>query len=1337
MKRRFLAWLLVIAMLVLSMPAYADSQYGKVGVSFDTSKLTFYTSGKLDLSVNLVLDDFNPADPWDSSLRLSFLSRDGESLDNKSIEASPYDWGTSSYLNKVTFDTGISGQDYLKDGGVFNIRVEFITKGEVLGYADTAITIKDAKVEHIEPDDTSDIPGVSYFLTDDGVPDWLDFGVVSNKYTNDGDAETNFATGEFYWKKSNGGDNPTDPDGGDAPGDGESNLPGDIWIGKVADQQSMEALQGDFLHDGRTRVYIDEKYVEIIRKKIEKIAEQSAAIGKLNNVELPDVGAGSDFNTSPYKIDVRGDEFPSTLYINIDSILASVQLLELYMRPDQVVVFNITGTSCDAPADGSNWDGAGAVTLPQFNLYVGGEAGKGSEGAIKFNEHDHCADPELQAQMAQQVIINIPNAKAVYNRHGGQLDASIIAPNAFVKNETTTEGWIVCDHMWIAGGEWHHISQNVKRTADSDLTIRKQVGEGVETQDFEFEVTIHGVALSGSKWRDYFGNKDITNIKLVNHEEKKHVDTVFTVTVKAGESFTIKGLPAGCSYDVKELTTEEGVEQTWKNQSGDINGQDVMVTCKNYKDDEDKEIPEEGSLKIRKRVLYNGKGGKEFSFDFKVTLTPPAGEDWGTSKTFGSYTFTKDGEENTYSTTITLEGSGYTGSVIIEGLPKGTTYTVTELPSGEYTLQGDNDLTGEITGDESVQFVNGNNNTSMPGDLVVVKTVKGTVTEDAVFTFKVTLKGLQDNGQGYYSFSGVRFEKVGNDYVGYVTIKGNGSKTIKGLPAGTTYEVVEEKTEGYTQESADGNTGAIKPETESTAKFVNKNDDGSTEPETGDLEVTKKVTGTAGDTEKEFNFTVTLSDTSINGTYGDMTFEDGVATFTLKHGESKTATGLPADVTYTVTETEANADGYTTTETDSGNGELVVDDKVVVEFENHKDITVVEPAPVKQTVTFDKIVNVKSGDPDEDTTFDFVLEFTGTKEDGIAKPNPTKLETSIEYVKGEINYTGTFDEIEFTEAGTYYFTLSETQYDDDNWTADVESWEITIVVTEEDGELVASTPHGYNETVGDREPARFVNTYEEEEEEEPTPTPTTTPTNTPTNTTPTGNNPTPTPGTVVTPTPTAQITEEPTPTPAPTPVPVTNVEGQKTWQDNDNAGNTRPASITVRLMRDGVQIAQTTVTASNGWKYSFTNLPMVDENGRPYSYSVTEQMVAGYYAVVSGYNITNVLIPNTPNNPNVPDGPDSQDRTPDGGRIQRTRTPDGNLVNIVTYSTPLGFGGAGEPTVEELEDLIELFGYGTPLWGGLLQTGDQLPIYPFVFGGFGLLALALLAILEQKRRKQS
>ncbi|MCR0335947.1 Cna B-type domain-containing protein [[Clostridium] innocuum] len=113
-------------------------------------------------------------------------------------------------------------------------------------------------------------------------------------------------------------------------------------------------------------------------------------------------------------------------------------------------------------------------------------------------------------------------------------------------------------------------------------------------------------------------------------------------------------------------------------------------------------------------------------------------------------------------------------------------------------------------------------------------------------------------------------------------------------------------------------------------------------PKLGGLTVEKEVTGTHGDKTKDFHFTVTLDDTSINGKYGDMTFTDGVAEITLKHGGKATATGLPAGIGYVVLEKEANDDGYTTTST-ADKGTIPENDNINVKFTNHKEIKLDEP----------------------------------------------------------------------------------------------------------------------------------------------------------------------------------------------------------------------------------------------------------------------------------------------------------------------------------------------------------------------------------------------------------
>lgn len=117
----------------------------------------------------------------------------------------------------------------------------------------------------------------------------------------------------------------------------------------------------------------------------------------------------------------------------------------------------------------------------------------------------------------------------------------------------------------------------------------------------------------------------------------------------------------------------------------------------------------------------------------------------------------------------------------------------------------------------------------------------------------------------------------------------------------------------------------------------------------GNLTVSKTVAGNAGDTSKEFHFTVKL-DTSVNGTYGDMSFTDGTALLTLKHNEKKTAIGLPAGVHYEVTEAEANQNGYTTT-AENASGIIVKDTTVVASFTNNKNSNTSGGQPTGTTTT--------------------------------------------------------------------------------------------------------------------------------------------------------------------------------------------------------------------------------------------------------------------------------------------------------------------------------------------------------------------------------------------------
>lgn len=83
------------------------------------------------------------------------------------------------------------------------------------------------------------------------------------------------------------------------------------------------------------------------------------------------------------------------------------------------------------------------------------------------------------------------------------------------------------------------------------------------------------------------------------------------------------------------------------------------------------------------------------------------------------------------------------------------------------------------------------------------------------------------------------------------------------------------------------------------------------------------------------------------------------------------------------------------------------------------------------------------------------------------------------------------------------------------------------------------------------------------------------------------------------------------------------VSGTKTWDDDNDRDRKRPESITINLLADDVKVGSKTVTAEDGWKYEFTNLPKYRDHGTEIVYSISEEEVDGYVATVNGFNVTN------------------------------------------------------------------------------------------------------------------
>ena len=407
---------------------------------------------------------------------------------------------------------------------------------------------------------------------------------------------------------------------------------------------------------------------------------------------------------------------------------------------------------------------------------------------------------------------------------------------------------------------------NTRDTGDLDVTKTVVSSTNADKQkDFTFTVTLSDTTIN----KTYGTGADAVTF----------TNGVATFTLKHGQTKSITGLPTSVGYTVAEATAS-GFVTTKTGETGTISTQKATAAFTNTRD--------EGGLVVSKTVVSDVNADKTKDFSFTVTLSDTSiNETYGTGAnavtfTNGVATFTlKDGESKN-----------------ISGLPKGITYTVTEETDDNFTTTKTGE-TGTISDTASTAAFT---NTRKTGKVTISKTVVSDAAADKelTFTFTITLVNGEQKISGTYSE--VTFDAEGK---GTVSLKGGEKKTIDGLPIGTSYTVTEAAVEGFVTTQT-GDTGTIS-ETESKADFTNTR-------ETGDLEVTKTVvSSTAADKTKLFSFTVTLSDNTINGEYGNMTFANGVATFELKDSENKKATGLPTGVTYTVT--EETADGFVTTKT--------------------------------------------------------------------------------------------------------------------------------------------------------------------------------------------------------------------------------------------------------------------------------------------------------------------------------------------------------------------------------------------------------------------------------------
>lgn len=275
-----------------------------------------------------------------------------------------------------------------------------------------------------------------------------------------------------------------------------------------------------------------------------------------------------------------------------------------------------------------------------------------------------------------------------------------------------------------------------------------------------------------------------------------------------------------------------------------------------------------------------------------------------------------------------------------------------------------------------------NKSTTEPdfGELTIRKVVTGDGLKDSdyneTFHFTVDLKDEKGNSlpDPFYYFYGDNKAGTITDG-GDLYLKHDEAVTIRGLPEGTQWivtEVLDQELDWKVIPSSGKATGTIESGETDRIEFKNYKQN----PPLGNLKVSKKVEGNDGNRETNFSFKVTLQENSetknINGTFGEMEFKNGVAEFTLKNDETKTAEGLPAGIQYSVSETEADRDWYkTTVENENASGTIENNTTAEVKFTNTRNV---------RKLSISKTVGGAMGDKNKDFGFTLTLKNVGGKE---------------------------------------------------------------------------------------------------------------------------------------------------------------------------------------------------------------------------------------------------------------------------------------------------------------------------------------------------------------------
>ena len=645
---------------------------------------------------------------------------------------------------------------------------------------------------------------------------------------------------------------------------------------------------------------------------------------------------------------------------------------------------------------------------------------------------------------------------------------------------------------------------NTVKTGELDVSKTVVAREGLAVDaDKIFKFVVEATDAMGRKVSGTYGDATFE-------------DGEATLKLKDGQTARITGLPAGTAYTVTERAADgykaavNGAEGS--RADGSISADQVAAAAFTNTFDP---APATASVPELTKVLAGGRkpGLQEGEFTFVLSLTDGAGNvlegypieaknNKDGKVSFGELSFTNLG---TYHATVTEKANG---DVLIEDDAHAYTFDITVTQTGA-------GLKAEISNERGKKTFT---NTFTPHDNT--KTVTKADASGAKVDVDGKLVGVGDTLTYTIDWANNSVDDRGAARAADVTVTDvlpKGVDYVEGSADGAAYDAATRTLTWSLGEQAAGATGTLSFDVKVSAEAavvddisntatvkVGENESHTTTTHNkvsceGSLTVKKTVVG--GDSQREFGFTVALTDGDgepVSGIFGKgedaVTFTDGKATFTLKDGGEKTITGLPVGACYTVTEDAA--EGYTTAVNGADGSKAegaVTEDGATVAFTNTYG-TATEGRDVSTAGLFTK--TLEGRDWAEGDSFQFALtgeggapmpegSADGSKTVSVTAAAGTKAGDRVAFDFGSIRYT--LDDIKdagFAEVGgkrvrakTFTYEVCEVRPDDGSAIAgvDYDGHVATMTATVADdgsGNLTASTPAIAQASGGD-----FVNTY--------------------------------------------------------------------------------------------------------------------------------------------------------------------------------------------------------------------------------------------------------------------